>query len=167
MNETLLWMGILLVTLGLGLVFAEVFVPSGGLIALCAAGCFVSGVVCLFRYDTMWGLAGLLAVMLAGPLSFSFALKVWPHTRLGKKMMGVKSEEQLERERLDELRERERWASFIGREGRVVVDLRPAGIIEIAGERHEATAEAGLIPAGSRVKVTRVEDSRLKVREIA
>jgi membrane-bound ClpP family serine protease len=168
MNESFLWLGIALLAVALLLIIVEIFVPSGGLLSLIAAGCGIASVVFLFRYDTTWGLIGTLTLLIAGPMTVGFAFKVWPHTRMGKTMMGIKSDEELEREQLAELRERERQLGMVGKDAMVVVDLRPTGLIQIGGvgERIEASAEAGMIPAGVKVRITRLEDGRPKVRQI-
>ncbi len=168
MNESFLWLGIALLAVSLLLIVVEVFVPSGGLLSLVAVGCGIASLVFLFRYDTTWGLIGTLTLLIAGPLTIAFAFKVWPHTRMGRTMMGIKPEEQVEREQLAELRERERIISMVGKEAVVAVDLRPTGLIQIGGvgERMEASAETGMIPAGVKVRITRVEDGRPKVRQI-
>ncbi len=148
------------------LVVIEVFVPSGGLIAILATGCSLAVVYCLFRVSNTWGFIGMAAVLFMGPLVFGFALKVWPSTPMGRKMMGETPPEQVEAERLAELKEREQLAALVGMEGVVLVDLRPIGTIQVNGQRHEALSERSIIPAGTRVKITVVEPNQIKVRAI-
>ncbi|MFN0133462.1 MAG: NfeD family protein [Phycisphaerales bacterium] len=166
MNEGLLLWGLGLLAAGLLLVVIEVFVPSGGLIAIAAIGCAVGGVVCLFRYGTTWGLIGLAAVMILGPMAMGFAWKVWPHTPIGRKMLGERSLEEVEAEQLAESKERERLAALFGAEGTVLTDLRPVGLVEIGGKRYEALSDSAFVAAGTRVRVTVVEANQLKVRAI-
>lgn len=149
------------------LVVIEVFVPSGGLIAILATGCSLAGVYCLFRVSNTWGFIGIATVLFMGPLVFGFALKVWPSTPMGRKMMGEKPPEQVEAERLAELKEREQLAALVGMEGVVLVDLRPIGTIQVNGQRYEALSERSIIPAGTRVKITVVEPNQIKVRAIS
>ena len=166
-DETLLLWGLGLMAIGLLLVIVEVFVPSGGLIALTATGCSIAGIYCLFRYSTTWGLAGVLAMLVLGPAAFAFALKIWPSTPIGRRIMGERPPEVVEAERLADLRHREEWQALVGAEGTVVTDLRPVGLAEIDGRRYEVLAQSIFIPAGSKVRVSVVEGNQIKVRPVA
>lgn len=149
------------------LIIIEVFVPSGGLIAIVAGVVSIAGVVVLFRFDTTWGLIGILCVLFAGPTVFGFALKVWPNTPIGRKMLhGEVTEEQLAEREMRSKAERERWQSLLGAEGTAITDLRPVGRVELEGERYDALSEAGLIERGAPVRVTRVEGTQIKVRRL-
>jgi membrane-bound ClpP family serine protease len=166
-NEQLLFWGLALLGVALLLVVIEVFVPSGGLITLGAAGAAIAGIVILFRYDVTWGLMGILAVMVLGPAMFGFALRVWPSTPLGRSMLGEKSPEEREIERMAAQRERDRMSALVGAEGITMTDLRPVGVVNIDGERVDALAETGYIPAGVKVRVTVIESNQIKVRALA
>jgi len=121
-------------------------------------------VVCLFRYDEMWGLVGILSMLFLGPAAFGFALRIWPSTPMGRKMLGEPPAEEVEAKRMAELTERDRLLGLVGATGKVLSDLRPVGMVLIDGARYEALAEAGFIPAGTKVKVTVVESNQIKVR---
>lgn len=164
MNETMLYWGTGLLAASLLLLILEVFVPSGGLIAVAATGCAIAGVVCLFRVSTTWGLVGILTLLFLGPAAFSFALKVWPHTPIGRRMLGEKPPEQVEAERRAAEREREERLALLGAEGVVVTDLRPVGVARINGKRYDVLSEESLIRAGERVRVSLVEPNQIKVR---
>lgn len=162
----MLYWGFGLLAAALLLVVIEVFIPSGGLIAFVSAGSSIAGVYCLFRVSPMWGFIGIACVMVLGPMSFAFALRVWPSTPIGRKMMGERTPEQQEADRQAELRERERIASLVGAEGLVLSDLRPVGIVQIGNDRLNALADTALIKSGARVRVTAVESNQIKVRAI-
>jgi membrane-bound ClpP family serine protease len=162
----LLW-GIGLLAAALLLVIVEVFVPSGGLIALVSAGCAIAGIYCLFRYSQVWGFIGIASLLVMGPAVFAFALKVWPSTPIGRRMLGELPPDQVEAQRQEEQRQRDRLAALVGAEGRVITDLRPVGLIEIDGQRVEALAQSSFIPAGSRVRITAIEGTQIRVRPLA
>lgn len=165
-EEGLLLLGLGLIAASLLLIVVEVFVPSGGLIAITAGIAALVGVISLFRYDPWWGLMGLIVLMVIGPAALGFALKVWPNTPLGRKMLlGDTTEEQIEAERQKERNERNALHALVGAEGVAMTDLRPVGVVRIDGTRYDALAEIGVIAAGTRVRVTRVEFNQLKVRE--
>ena len=162
----MLFWGLGLLAIGLLLVIVEVFVPSGGLITVVAVGSSVAGVYCLFRHDTAWGVAGLGAMLLLGPMFFMFALKIWPSTPIGRRMMGEPSPEVVEAQRQRELARREQYLALLGAEAQVITDLRPVGIIEIDGQRYDALAQSSFVARGSKVKVTAVEGTQIRVRPV-
>lgn len=160
----MLYWGLGLLAASLLLVIIEVFIPSGGLISLVAVGSAVAGVVCLFRYDETWGIVGVLSMLVLGPAAFGFALRIWPSTPIGRRMLGEPSPEEVEARKLAELRERDRLLGMVGATGTVVSDLRPVGMVNIDGTRYEALSMAGFVPAGTKVKVVVVESNQIKVR---
>ncbi|OPY57412.1 MAG: hypothetical protein A4E55_01679 [Pelotomaculum sp. PtaU1.Bin035] len=56
---------------------------------------------------------------------------------------------------------------YAGKEGFALTPLRPAGLAEIDGERLDVVTEGEFIRAGIRVKVIKVEGTRVVVKEIA
>lgn len=161
----LIW-GLSLVAIALLLVLLEVFIPSGGIIAVVAALVAVAGLIGLYIHDLTWGLTGTLALMVLTPIIVTFALKMWTTSRVGRAMMGVLPEEEVERQRAAERARREARLALLGAEGVALNDLRPIGVIDIDGQRYDASSETGLVRRGGRVKVTHVTDFDMKVREI-
>lgn len=56
---------------------------------------------------------------------------------------------------------------FAGKEGIALTPLRPAGSADIEGSRLDVVTEGEFISAGKRVKVIKVEGTRVVVKEIA
>lgn len=165
-KDDLLWWGLGLLGASALLLVLEVFIPSGGLILMGATLSALGGVVALFVYDVAWGLAGLLSVVVLGPIVFFSGLNLWRHTPIGRRIIGEPSDEETEAERkqaLDSARARE---SLIGAEGEVVTELRPVGIVRIDGQRYEALSETFYVKPGTRVRVSAVEGNSLKVRPL-
>jgi membrane-bound ClpP family serine protease len=166
MEEPLIW-GWALILLAALLLVAEFFIPTGGVLGLCALVSAVAGVVVLWTgAGRTWGLTGVLSILVMGPAAIAYGLKVWPHTPLGRRIIGVPSDEEVQARRAAETRAQESAASLIGKEGRVLTDLRPVGTVEIAGVRYDAISETLFVPAGSRVRVTGQEVAQLKVRPV-
>jgi membrane-bound ClpP family serine protease len=161
----LIW-GLALLGLSLLLVLVEVFVPSGGIISIAAALVAVAGLVGLYMHDLTWGLSGTLFLLILTPIVIAFGIKVWTTSRVGRAMMGVPSEEEVERRREAEQARRDARLVLLGAEGVALNDLRPIGVIEIDGQRYDASSETGLVRRGARVRVTHVTDFDMKVREI-
>ncbi len=55
---------------------------------------------------------------------------------------------------------------LIGREGITVTDLRPSGTVKIDDERLDVVAEGNFVEKNTKVKVIKVEGSRIVVREL-
>lgn len=55
---------------------------------------------------------------------------------------------------------------YTGKSGEALTLLRPAGVIVVEGRRLDALSEGDFIPAGSKVKVTRVEGSKIIVHKV-
>lgn len=165
MEDLLIW-GLGLLLLAAVLLVIEFFVPSGGVLGLTAAASAIAGVVCMFMVSPMWGGIGTLILLIAGPSAMYFGLKFWPHTPVGRRIIGAPSEAEQEARAQAEAKERARLASLMGREGLVLTDLRPVGTVEVDGQRYDALSEMGFVRAGARVKVIGVDVVQLKVREV-
>ncbi|MGH8784750.1 MAG: NfeD family protein [Cupriavidus necator] len=55
---------------------------------------------------------------------------------------------------------------WLGKQGRALSVLRPAGIAEIDGERVDVVSDGALIEPGVRIEVTRVDGNRIVVRRV-
>ncbi len=158
--------GVALIILMFGLFFVELLLPTGGVLGIAGLVAGVAGVVCLFQYDAAWGFSGLLAMLVLVPAFSAFAFKIWPHTPMGRKIIGTLSDEEIDARMLQEKQEKDRIAALVGKEGLVLTALRPVGTIEIDGIRHDALAETTFVQPGRRVRVVYADGSQIKVREI-
>jgi membrane-bound serine protease (ClpP class) len=143
------------------LIVIEMFLPSAGLIATVAACCGIAGVVCLFLHDWRWGLGGGLSLIILTPLVFAFGLHVMPATKMGRRLIhGGEGEPQsvLNPNAPNPL------LPLLGKEGEAITDLRPIGAVRIEGLRHDGRAEVAYIRAGTRVRVSSVENEQIVVR---
>lgn len=165
--ESMLALGLGLLGAAALLLLIEVFVPSGGLIAIVALGVAIGGIVALFRHSTTWGLTGVLLVIVMGPTTFLYALRLLPATKTGRAMLGEVPEEQRLARELADRADRERRSALIGAEGVALTDLFPAGVVEIDGQKYDAVAEGGLIDSGQRIRVTKATAFELTVRTLA
>jgi membrane-bound serine protease (ClpP class) len=167
-NESNLIWGVGLILGALLLVFIEVFVPSGGLIAIASGAVAIAGIWQLFLYDTVWGVIGLVGVLIMVPVVVGFGLKMLPSTPIGKKMFFGEGSPENDQERVErEMAVQDSLNALVGVEGQAATDLRPVGVVRIEGRRFDALAEGGFIDAGTRVRVTVVEGAQLKVRAVS
>ncbi len=142
------WVGLILVLAGMGLLAAEIFVTSFGLLFAAGLACFLLGGTMLFDRPELsdltvsfWSvLAPAVAGfgLFAGVVAFGVSRSLW-----SKQTAGV-----------DEL---------IGLVGRASTALEPAGKVFVRGEYWNAEAAEG-IPVGEPVEITAVDGLQLRVR---
>jgi len=144
------------------LLIAEVFVPSGGLISVCAVACLVGGVAIFFHHSTAIGWAGVVIAVLMVPSVLIIAYRIFPKTRFGKGVTLAPPE----RDRGDAIPDTEQLKGLLGRQGIVLTPLRPVGMCDFSGIRVECVAESGYIEMDKIVKVIRVEGTQLTVRAV-
>ncbi len=158
MSTELVW-PVICLALGLVLLIAEVFIPSGGLIGLLAVGLIGVGLYLGFT-TTSHGLKFVAAVGLLLPLTMAAAVNLWPRSPLAKYIfLTPPTEEESAPEAkiysLDHL---------IGQFGRALTPLRPSGTVDFEGRRLDAMSEEGLIPSGALVRAIQIRGGQIIVR---
>ena len=151
---------LLILTLGLLLLIAEVFLPSGGIIGLLAVGCVTLSLWLAFRVSTDLGVKFLIADFVLLPSSLSLAMYLWPKTPIAKRIfLKPPAPEEMgpshSSARLDHL---------IGQFGRALTPLRPSGLVDFEGKRIDGASEGELIASGTLVQAVQVRSGRLIVR---
>ncbi len=144
------------------LIVAEVFVPSGGLISICALACLVGGIVIFFQYSVTVGWIGIGIAAIMIPSVLVVAYKIFPKTRFGKSVTLTPPQ----RRQGDAIPDTNRLKELLGAEGVVLTPLRPVGMCDFSGQRLECVAESGYVDKGKKVKVINVESTQLTVRII-
>lgn len=168
MSEYLAW-GFGLFGIAFLLFVVEIVVPTGGLLGLLAFCVALAGVVAFWLEGWGWGVSSLGFLIAATPLAIYFAITILPHTPFGKALIlgGGDDDERREAEKLTAAREAAAVAeALLGAEGVVDRDLRPIGVVVIDGVRREAISEHGVVDAGTRVRVTRVDGHEIRVRAV-
>lgn len=160
-----LWFWVIGLILAAAVLFAaEVIIPSGGLLGFCSVVCLVVADVFLFVIDTTYGAIGLLALFLLVPTGTALALKLFPHTPVGRAMLagaahpkGAESQDAFNDLPGDDL---------VGAEGLAETPLHPVGFVRIGRRRIECLSETGAIEEGDRVRVTSVSGIEVRVRPV-
>ena len=144
------------------LIVAEVFVPSGGLISICALACLGGGITIFFHHSLIagWIGVGIAAIMI--PSVLVVAYRIFPKTRFGKSVTLTPPE----RWQGDAIPDTDRLKELLGAEGVVITTLRPVGMCDFSGQRVECVAESGYVEESKKVKVINVESTQLTVRII-
>ena len=163
MEAMLLW-GLGLLAVAVLLLVVDIFMPTAGVLIVTSLTVAIAGVVCLFQYSAVWGLIGTLAVIVGGPVLLFLGLNIMPNTPIGRRL--VLSNPDQEDDDRPPAPSRNELSGLVGKEGLVLSDLRPVGVIRIGDRRFDALSETSLVRAGARVRVTAVEGSELRVREV-
>lgn len=151
-------LAILLLLAGLVLLTVEVFIPSGGLLALCTAATLIGSLACAWL---AWGKTHpplfwlfFTALIILVPTTLVALFKILPHTAAGKRMLL----EAPDAERVEPFAEEtRRLQTLIGRAGEAATLLNPGGIVLVEGRRLHATAEGLLIEKGTPIQIIGVD----------
>lgn len=144
------------------LIIAEVFIPSGGLISICALGCLVGGVAIFFRHSTTTGWVGVIIAIVMIPSVIVIAYRIFPHTKFGKSVILTPPE----RQKGDAIADTPELKELLGAVGVVLTPMRPVGTCDFSGQRVECVAEGGYVDKGKKIKVIHVEGTQLTVRVV-
>jgi membrane-bound ClpP family serine protease len=152
-----------LIGVGLVLLLAELFLPTGGVLFVLSVGALVVGVAMTFSYDQSTGVVTLIAVFVAIPLLGAIAFHYWPKTPLGKRFFLSGPDQDATVASMPVNLELEQLR---GRYGKTISALRPAGVTEFDGKRVDTMSEGPLIEPGQWVRCIDVKAGRVIVRQI-
>lgn len=158
------YIAVFLAILGLGLVVAEIFIPSGGMIMIGSIVCFAASVWCGWEAwgETplyFWTYIGSLVMLL--PLAVVGAFYVLPRTEFGRRIF-------LEAPSLEKVTpygdEEAYLTQLIGQRGKTLSMLNPGGLVLVNHERMHCEGQGLMIDADTDVEVVGVRGNRLVVR---
>jgi len=150
---------ILLILLGLALVAVEVYVVPGlNVVGIGGGLSIVAGVVLAFVEGGPMG--GMIATLGAIAVGGALFYVMW---QTGAVQQFILSDV-LTRDVDDDRREKDARSKYLGQAGVAVTPLRPAGVVEIDGERVEVQTEGGFIASGSDVRVVAMDRRHFFVR---
>lgn len=150
-------LAIVLMTVGLLLIVAEVLVPSFGLLGGLATISIIGAVFVAWQEDPGLGSGFLVAAVLLVPTFVVLAFKVLPRTPLGKRL--ILSGPTFEDGAAVDVRDR----GLEGVEGIALTPLRPAGMARLGGRRVDVVSRGERIDQGARVRVLEVKGNRVVV----
>jgi membrane-bound serine protease (ClpP class) len=152
---------IILIAVGLGLVFLELFIPSAGTIGIAAAILILLGIVLAFMVDLKTGAAVLLGVVLAVPALLAFMIKIWPNTPIGKLILlkNLTADDVLPNtSHYTQTRE------LLGQLGIAKTKMIPSGTVVINDRKVDAICTGFAIEPGQPVKVVSIKNNRVYVQ---
>lgn len=162
LSTELLW-AVGLILLGAVLGTLELFIPTAGLLGIGAVISLVAGIFVAFSHSTLAGFVAIGVVACGGPLFFLLAVRWWPHTPIGRRILNLPPDDLggvhlFGDERIAELRK------LIGRVAVAKTDLLPSGLIEIDNQRLDAVVSGTAVNRGDAVEIFSVEAGKIRVR---
>lgn len=149
---------IVLLTAGILLIGAEIFVPGavlGTVGALALGGAVIVG----FGISQTVGFYVLFGVVVVTALTVWVWIKYFPRSSIGRQMT-------LSRDGQD-FKAADSRENLVGKRGVAHSELRPAGYALVEGRRVDVVTEGGLIDAGEAIEVIKARGSRVVVRKVA
>jgi membrane-bound ClpP family serine protease len=162
--DPLVWSALLLVV-GLILAVGEIFIPSVGVLGFLSMASMLAAIsLAFYTHGVGMGLLFLALTAVAGPSTLVVALRVWPKTAMGRRLL-------LDVPRGDDVLPdtplRRTLRGLVGKTGTAGTLMLPSGVISIEGHTVDAVSEGPPIEPGTRVRVLDVHGNRVLVRPVA
>ena len=153
------YLAILLYLAAAVMAVVDIFVPSGGLLAILAAVAATASVLMAFRSGTTMGMSVLTLVVASIPVFAILAIKIWPRTYIGKRIILKAPDGSNPQQANKDMR-----LELVGTVVRADHALMPSGQIRVHGKRYNAVSEGAIIEAGQNVEIIGLKERNLIVR---
>ncbi len=154
------YLALLLYCVALVVAFVDLFVPSGGMLLIMATAAAFGAILFGFRSGTTMGMAMLTIVVASVPAFAYAAIKIWPNTPLGKRI--ILSLPSVSAEAVSNNASPRN--ALVG----VVIEaespLMPTGQVRVGHRHYNAVVESGIIEAGQNVEIIGFKERNLVVR---
>ena len=151
---------VLLFVLAVGIGFLELFVPSGGVLAVLAVLALIGSVIFGFMQHPVFGGVYLFLMVIGVPLLIREMFRIWPNTPIGKKLLLDPEQDPA----LDLEKEYDQYKQLLGQSGVVKSPMFPSGRVEIDGRQYDAISQGIPIDLGTPVMVIQVEGNIVTVQ---
>ncbi len=149
---------IILQLIGIGIIMAEILIPSGGILALLAIALFGYSLYSVFTtVSSSMGFGFVLADLIIIPIIVILGFKTLAKSSVTlKKKLSSEQGVNVQEKALNQ---------YIGMEGIAVTDLRPSGIAVIAKERLDVVTDGKYLAKDSPLIVVAVTGNQIIVKE--
>ena len=159
--ETIETVSVVLFAVGMIFLMIELFVPGFGIFG----GLGLVALVLCIVFQAHSVAEGLLLLLIIAVIVFLLALIAARSLKRGwlyRSSLVLKDAEDKDAGYVA----RDDYSRFSGKEGLSVTPLRPAGTVEIGGEKADVVTEGEFIPKGARVRVVGTTGGRITVRQL-
>jgi len=158
------WILIALVIIGFIAIILELFVPAAGIIGGLGIASIIGGTILAWiHHGKRVGTIFLIVALIGTPFVILIALRVFPKTFVGKRLILKDSQK---KEKGYVAYTSEKYNGLPGNEGITLTKLRPSGIAIINNNKYSVVTSGELIDKGEKVKVIKVEGSRIVVLKL-
>jgi membrane-bound ClpP family serine protease len=154
--DPLAW-SVLLMLVGCVVLVLEVFIPSGGVLAILSAAAFLGSILFAFQRGPVTGFSFLVTTVVLVPIVLVMAFRYWPKTRIGKAFLGELPTD-------EDVLPDDPHRALLGRVGVTRSKMLPSGAVEIDGQMIDAITNGRPIEPGQYVVVSEVRANRVVVR---
>ena len=164
MSVTPIFWSAMLLLVGLSLLMAEIFVPSGGLIGFLSF-CSITAAIVMAFYQSgpVMGVSFLIVSFVAVPCALAAAFRFLPYTPMGKRLLpDLPTSEDV----MPDNDERRKLRELLGRVGRAKSRMLPSGSVVVDNHIFDAVSEGQPIEPGHAVRVIAVRGTLVVVRPI-
>ena len=160
-----LWVPYALILVGVLAILVETVVPAFGMIAaLGGGGSIIAAIAMTYaQRGPLDGTIVLFSAMLIVPLALYAAFRLFPASPIGKLLINRSSQTA---DRGYTSYTEQNYADLMGAEGVTATDLRPVGVAIINGKKYNVVSASEYMDKAARVRVIRVEGSRIVVRGV-
>lgn len=155
-------LSITLFFIAVGLTLLDIFVPSGGVLLFLSVTAGFASVLFGYRSGTTEGMVMLGVVVGSIPFLAFLAIKIWPHTPIGKRIILPTPTDS--EEKSVESKPHDPFVDLVGKVGVAQNSLLPTGHVRIQHRNYNATSVTEVIEAGQLVEVIGVRERNLLVR---
>lgn len=153
---------LILLLSGLAFIVLEMFLPSGGVLGFVAAVLLVAAVVYAYlKCDIAVGTAFLAAAVVTVPIMIGVAIRIWPHTPMGRMILLDSATEEFVDSHASS-----GHTELVGRQGIARSNLLPSGVAEIDGKRWDVIIVGPAADRGDLIEVVEVEGNRILVTRV-
>ncbi len=153
----MIWI-IFLLVIGLLMVCLEVFIP-GGVVGTLGGFFLIASIVLAFvERGSPFGFYWVGGVLVLTLLAIFISVRLLPGSPAGKRLF-------LSFSQTGYSAVEEGLEGWVGKRGEAITNLRPAGMMEIEGERVDVVTGGEYLPRGATVEVIRVDGNRVVVSE--
>jgi len=151
----------ILIGVGVVLVLAELFIPTGFILVVVGVCCALVGVGLMFVHGSMENaLTALLSLCVGGPLLGGFLFYLWPHSPMGRRLIRAAEDDVT----VANMAGNVELEALRGKTGRTVSPLRPSGVAVFDGRRIDVITEGLMVEPGQWVKCVEVRANKVIVR---
>lgn len=154
------WTSLILFVSGLILLIIEGMIPGFGLPGI--SGIILVGIGIILSMSTLTTAIISLSVALIVAVVLTLALIKFGHKSPFLSKIVLSTEQKNEKGYTSSNSREE----YLGKEGISITELRPSGIVEVEGKRLDSLSEGGYIEKEVRIKIVKVEGSKIFVRRL-